>query len=114
MSTTTKRNYRATFILDNRGKEDSVDQIIDGVKKDIVAVVDQIIDGVKKDIVAVDGVVGAIEALGRRDFARVTDRNLPGATYVQVAFSAPATGPAALKERLRLNSTVYRTFLQNA
>ena len=38
MSTTTKRNYRATFILDNRGKEDSVDQIIDGVKKDILAV----------------------------------------------------------------------------
>ena len=97
MSTTTKRNYRATFILDNRGKEDSVDQIIDGVKKDILAV---------------DGEVGAIETLGRRDFARVTDRNLPGATYVQVAFSAPATGPAALKERLRLNNTVYRTFLQ--
>jgi len=99
MSTTTKRNYRATFILDNRGKEDSVDQIIDGVKKDIIAV---------------DGVVSSVEALGRRDFARVTDRNLPGATYVQVAFSAPATGPAALKERLRLNSTVYRTFLQTA
>jgi small subunit ribosomal protein S6 len=99
MSTTTKRNYRATFILDNRGKEDSVDQIIDGVKKDILAV---------------DGVVSSVEALGRRDFARVTDRNLPGATYIQVAFSAPATGPAALKERLRLNSTVYRTFLQTA
>ena len=93
----TKRNYRASFILDNRGKEDSVDQIIEGVKKDIIAV---------------DGEVGAVETLGRRDFARVTDRNLPGATYVQVAFSAPATGPAALKERLRLNNTVYRTFLQ--
>ena len=97
MRTTTKRNYRATFILDNRGKEDSVDQIIEGVKKDIIAV---------------DGEVGAVETLGRRDFARVTDRNLPGATYVQVAFSAPPTGPAALKERLRLNNTVYRTFLQ--
>lgn len=99
MSTTTKRNYRATFILDNRGKEDSVDQIIDGVKQDIVAV---------------SGEVSSVETLGRRDFVRVTDRNLPGATYVQIAFSAPASGPAALKERLRLNSTVYRTFLQNA
>lgn len=97
MSTTTKRNYRATFILDNRGKEDSVDQIIDGVKKDIAAV---------------DGEVSSVETLGRRDFARVTDPNLTGATYVQVAFTAPATGPAALKERLRLNNTVYRTFLQ--
>ena len=34
----TKRNYRATFILDNRGKEDSVDQLVEGVKKEIVAV----------------------------------------------------------------------------
>jgi hypothetical protein len=34
----TKRSYRATFILDNRGKEDSIDQIIDGVKQDIAAI----------------------------------------------------------------------------
>jgi PTH1 family peptidyl-tRNA hydrolase len=34
----TKRNYRATFILDNRGKEDTIDQIIEGVKKEIAAV----------------------------------------------------------------------------
>lgn len=99
MSTTTKRNYRATFIVDNRGKEDSVDQIIDVVKKDIAAI---------------EGEVTAVENLGRRDFARVTDRNYPGATYVQVAFSAPASGPAALKERLRLNNTIYRTFVQTA
>lgn len=99
MSTTTKRNYRATFILDNRGKEDTFDQIIEGVKKDILAV---------------DGEVGAVETLGRKEFARVTDRNLVGATYVQVSFAAPASGPAALKERLRLNSSVYRTFLQTA
>jgi small subunit ribosomal protein S6 len=34
----TNRNYRATFILDNRGKEDSVDQIVEGVKAVISAV----------------------------------------------------------------------------
>ena len=27
------RNYRATFILDNRGKEETVDQIVDALKK---------------------------------------------------------------------------------
>ena len=47
----TKRNYKATFILDNRGKEDSVDQIIEGVKKEIAAV---------------QGEVTAVEQLGRR------------------------------------------------
>lgn len=93
----TKRNYRATFILDNRGKEDSVDQIIEGVKTEIAAV---------------QGEVSAVENLGKKDFARVTDAKLVGATYVQIAFAAPAEGPSALKERLRLNNNVYRTFVE--
>jgi small subunit ribosomal protein S6 len=99
MSTTAKRNYRATLILDNRGKEDSVDQIVDVVKKDIVAV---------------EGEVGAVENLGRKDFIRVTDKKFPGAPYVQISFTAPASAPAKLKERLRLNQSVYRIFLQTA
>ena len=93
-----KRNYRASFILDNRGKEDSVDQIIDGVKKEITAV---------------EGEVTAVENLGKKDFVRVTDRKFTSGAYVQVAFSAPAEAPAQLKERLRLNSSVYRTFVQS-
>lgn len=93
----TKRNYRATFIIDNRGKEESVDQIIDGVKQVITSV---------------QGDVTGIENLGRRDFVRVTDPKLTGATYVKIAFAAPAEGPAQLKERLRLNHNVYRTFVE--
>ena len=95
----TKRNYRATFILDNRGKEESVDQIIDGVKKVIAEV---------------QGDVTAVENIGKKDFVRVTDPKMTGATYVHVSFSAPAAGPAQLIERLRLNNSVYRTFVQSA
>ena len=94
----TKRNYRASFILDNRGKEDSIDQILDGVKNEITAV---------------QGEVTAVENLGKKDFVRVTDRKFTSGAYVQVAFSAPAEAPAQLKERLRLNSSVYRTFVQS-
>ena len=47
----TKRNYKATFILDNRGKEDSVEQIVDGVKKEIAAI---------------EGDVTAVENIGKR------------------------------------------------
>ncbi len=94
-----KRNYKATFILDNRGKEDSVDQIIEGVKKEIVAI---------------HGDVTAVEQLGRRDFARKTDAKFPAGVYVSIAFSAPAGASAALQERLRLNDNVYRTLVQNA
>ena len=94
----TKRKYRASFILDNRGKEDSIDQILEGVKKEITAI---------------EGEVTAVENLGKKDFVRVTDRKFTSGAYVQVAFSAPAEAPAQLKERLRLNGSVYRTFVQS-
>ncbi len=94
----TKRNYRATFILDNRGKEDTIEQILEGVKTEIAAI---------------QGDITAVENLGKKDFVRVTDAKLTGATYVHVSFSAPAEGPAALKERLRLNQNVYRTFVES-
>ena len=94
-----KRNYRATFILDNRGNADSIETIIEGVKKDITAV---------------QGDVTAVENLGKKDFVRVTDKKLTGATYVHVNFTAPSNGPSQLKERLRLNHSVYRTLVQAA
>lgn len=96
--TPTKRNYRGTFIFDNRGKEDSPDAIIETVKKEIAAI---------------QGDVTNVENLGKKDFVRVTDRKFTGAAYVQISFSAPAEGPAQLRERLRLNQNVYRTFVES-
>jgi small subunit ribosomal protein S6 len=95
----TTRNYRASFILDNRGKEETVDQIVDGVKKVIAEI---------------KGEVTAVEAVGKRDFARVTDKKLTGAHYVQINFSGPPDAPQTLREKLRLNGSVYRTFIQSA
>jgi small subunit ribosomal protein S6 len=91
------RNYRATFILDNRGQEESIDQLIDSVKQEIAAV---------------QGEVQSVENLGRRDFVRITNPKLTGGTYVQVNFTGPASTPANLRERLRLNHSVYRTFVE--
>lgn len=95
---TTKRNYRATFIIDNSGKEDTIEQILDGVKTDLAAV---------------DAQVTAVEDIGRRDFVRITNPKRVAGHYVHVTFSGPAAAPAALKERLRLNHTIYRTFIEN-
>ena len=95
----TNRNYRASFILDNRGKEETVDQIVEGVKK--------VIADVKGEVTAVDNI-------GKKDFARVTDKKLTGAHYVHINFTAPADAPANLREKLRLNGSVYRTSSQSA
>ena len=54
----TKRNYRATFILDNRGKEDSAEAIIENVKTEISAI---------------QGDVTQVNNLGKREFARVIE-----------------------------------------
>jgi small subunit ribosomal protein S6 len=43
----------------------------------------------------------------------VTDRKFPGGTYVQINFAAPLEAPAQLTERLRLNQSVYRTFVES-
>jgi small subunit ribosomal protein S6 len=93
------RNYRASFILDNRGREETIDQIVDGVKKVIAEV---------------NGEVTAVENIGKKDFARVTDKKLTGAHYVHINFTAPPEGPKNLREKLRLNGSVYRTFIQSA
>ena len=96
---TNQRNYRATFILDNRGTEDTIEKIIEDVKPETAAV---------------QGVVGNFENLGKRDSARVNDPKLVAATYVQIDLAAAATVPEALKERLRLKGHVYRTYIQLA
>tara|TARA_R110002050_G_scaffold74068_2_gene159060 strand:+ start:546 stop:842 length:297 start_codon:yes stop_codon:yes gene_type:complete len=93
----TNRNYRATFILDQKGQEASIEDIITSVKAEITAV---------------EGDVSEVKDLGRRDFARVTNPKRTAGHYVQVDFAAPSGTPAALKERLRLNSTVYRTYVE--
>ncbi len=94
-----QRNYRATFILDNRGKEETIDQIIEGVKKVIAEV---------------KGEVTAVENIGKKDFVRVTDKKLTSAAYVHVNFTGPADSPSHLLEKLRLNGSVHRTFIQSA
>ena len=67
-----------------------------------------------EDITAVQGEVTAVDNIGKKDFVRVTDKKITAATYVHVNFTAPAEAPAALKERLHLNDSVYRTFIQSA
>lgn len=91
------RNYRATFILDTNGVEETVDQLIENLKQEIATC---------------EGEAGGVENLGQRDFARVTNPKRPSGVYVQVNFTGPSTAPAALKDRLHLNQTVYRTYIE--
>jgi len=99
MSLTKIRNYSVTFILDTRGLEESVETVVEHL------------GSVLKSLGAS---VSRIESIGRHDFARVTDRNHTGDTFVTGEFSAAADVPARLHERLRLDKKVKRLVVQSA
>lgn len=97
--TQTMRKYKATFIIDTRGREETLDQLMEKVKQDIVAV---------------NGEVVSVENLGQRDLARPIDPKFVAAPFVQVEFTAPGDGPKHLHERLRLNQVVYQAMFERA
>lgn len=93
----TKKNYKATFILDTRGREESVEQLIEDLKKEMAA---QEVETHKA------------EHLGRRDFARKPDVNVPAGNYVQFELSGPIGAATRLQEHFRLNPVVYRILIE--
>jgi small subunit ribosomal protein S6 len=95
--TQTLRKYKATFILDNRGRQETLDQLVEELKREIAAV---------------GGEVTGFESLGVRDFARPTNPKFLSAPYVVFEFSAPPSTPDRLREKLRLNPLVYRLIVE--
>lgn len=93
----TSQNYKATFVLDMRDKKESVEEVIEQLKKEVEAEEAEIVD---------------VENFGPKDFARTPDRNFSSGIYLQIDFRAPNYRPNALHERLRLNKTVDRVMVQ--
>lgn len=98
-ATQSTKHYRATIILDMRGHDESVEQIIEKLKGTLVAV---------------DATATADKSLGQKAFVRVTDRKNPNGIYLQIHFNGPSTAPIAFREKLRLDRTIKRIFIQTA
>ena len=96
--TITKRNYRATFILDTRGYKDPVETIIEKIKTVIGES---------------EGEVVREENLGQCEFVRVTDRKFPAGIYVEFDFNAPGTAPDLIKDKFKLDKTINRVLIQS-
>lgn len=100
MSQTTKnKNYKATFILDTRNYTDPVESLIEKLTKTIQSI---------------EGEVKAVKNMGQKAFVRITDKKFPAGIYLSMDFEGPASAPNALKEKLRLDKTVYRILVQAA
>lgn len=94
----TSRNYRATFVLDTRGVESSVEELTESYSKVIEEV---------------SGKVESVKNLGSLDFARKAANGLPSGIFVHYEFAGPASAPEEIQEKVRLDRKVNRVMVEN-
>ena len=85
------RKYEGLIILNTKGNEDSVDELVGAVAKEMEE------SGAKLD---------EIQQLGRRKFA-YNARHLEGGHYVNYIFEADPSVIAKIQDVLKLNSIVH-------
>jgi len=91
-----KRNYEGVIVLDTTGHEADVDQLVQGIGREIEN------EG---------GSLEQIEQLGRKDFA-YNARKLASGHYVSYQFSALPETIDKIKTALKLNSAVHLQHFQ--
>lgn len=92
------KNYRASFILDSRNYQDSIESLIQKIAQAIESL------GAK---------VGKIDNLGTKEFSRVTEKTFTEGIFVTYQCTASVAFPHALREKLKLDKQVYRIFVEN-
>ena len=97
MSENTNRNYLATFLLDTRGVEAPVEELVEVYSKLIE-------EG--------SGSVESADNLGNREFARQAANGLPNGIFVQYRFAAPPSAPGWIQEKVRLDRKVNRVMVE--
>ncbi len=98
MAVVTKTSYRATFILDTRGVEESVDSLYEQITT--------VLEGLGCEVTKV-------ENHGTREFVRASQKTKQtSGVYIQYFFNAETSVPAALKEKFRLDNRVDRIIVE--
>lgn len=91
------RVYDVSFILDTRNWEDSIEALIDSVKKVMESIGGKVLDS---------------KNLGVKSFVRVTDRKFPQGHYVTFRIEGDGNFPKDLKGKLKLNRNVNRLMVE--
>ena len=85
------RKYEGLIVLNTKGKEDSVDELVGAVAKEMEA------EGAKLE---------EIKQMGRRNFA-YNSRHLDGGHYVNYIFEADTQQVQKIQGKLKLNALVH-------
>lgn len=98
MSVTTKKNYKATLILDLRGSKEGPTEIIAELNKILKSI---------------GGILVESEDLGAREFARAAERSFTQGHYIEVYFEGSNSIPMTLSEKLKLDKRINRIFIES-
>ncbi len=85
------RKYEGLIVLDTRGMEASIDDLVSSIAKELEA------EGAKLD---------EVQQIGRRKFANVS-RHLDAGHYVNYIFEAEPDAIARIESHLKLNEKVH-------
>lgn len=97
MTVTNQRSYLATFVLDTRGVE---------------APVEELIEGVSQTIAETGCEVQEVRDLGDTPFVRKSRKGPSNGIYVQYIFTGPADAPTTVRDKFRLDRKVDRIMIQ--
>jgi small subunit ribosomal protein S6 len=89
-------NYEAMIVLDTKGKEESVEQLVSAVTQELEKA------GAKLE---------QIDHLGKRKFP-FNPRHVEAGYFVNILFKAAATSLDAARSKIRLNDNVYQQYYQ--
>ena len=91
-----KRKYEAMIVLDMKGKEETVEQLIAGISRDFEK------SGAKLE---------QIDHLGKRQFP-FSPRHVTSGYFVNFQIEADNTALDSMRARLKLNENVYQQYYQ--
>jgi small subunit ribosomal protein S6 len=90
------RKYEATIVIDPKGKDDSVENIVNLITRDFEQ------GGAKLE---------QVDNLGKKKF-QTAPRHVDGGFYVHILFSGGPTSVDAIQGKLKLNSNIYLSHFQ--
>ncbi|HAL71834.1 MAG: 30S ribosomal protein S6 [Verrucomicrobiota bacterium] len=91
-----KRKYEAMIVLDMKGKEESVEELVSGIGREMEK------SGVKLE---------QIDKLGKRKFP-FNPRHVESGYFVNYQIEADNAGLDSIRAKLKLNDSVYQQYYQ--
>ena len=116
-----KRKYEAMIVLDMKGKEETVEQLIAGINVSPASVFNGLpyvksgklraIAGISRDFEKSGAKLEQIDHLGKRQFP-FSPRHVTSGYFVNFQIEADNTALDSMRAKLKLNENVYQQYYQ--